>query len=278
MPPCGAIGSSRTWCGEPFVGCPARIRNGRRRDSGLRPDRPTVQATTQSASRASSTSSRWWSPMQVAVDLHRERLGGRHEHVRGVVRVLDVAALHMPRRAEHLPRDPRELPPAQLADRQARPGPSRATRRASSEALGPCRRCTGRCARPSPRAPGSGRRRRSTPTGRATCPRSRPSAPTTPRGTPRGRTSLFVSGNVLVEAAHRGGVDPGAAVHGEVPAVGATEVQRDRLVVERLRDQHARALDRVGRQAERAHEHVRRAARQDRERDVGAPRARSPPR
>ena len=55
---------------------------------------------------------------RVAVDLHGERLGGRHHHVRGVVRVLEVPALHVPGRAEHLPRDARDVPPAQLADRE----------------------------------------------------------------------------------------------------------------------------------------------------------------
>ena len=72
-----------------------------------------------------------------------------------------------------------------------------------------------------------------------------------------------------VETAHRSGVHAGAAVDREVAAVRTPEVQAERLVVERLRDQDARGLDRVGRQVERPRQDVRGASRDDAERGLG---------
>ena len=85
---------------------------------------------------------------RVAVDLHRERLLRRHQHVVRVVDVVDVATGHVARRAEDLPRDARDAPAARACAPTGRRAPSRVRPPASSAGPGPCSRCTDRCVRP----------------------------------------------------------------------------------------------------------------------------------
>ena len=72
-----------------------------------------------------------------------------------------------------------------------------------------------------------------------------------------------------VEPLHRGGVEAGTAVDREGAPVRAADSDPPRGAGERLLDHAARRLHGVERQAERAHQDVRRAARQHAERDVG---------
>ena len=184
-------------------------------------------ATTQSASRASSTSRCVRSSQHVAVDLDREGLLRPHLHPRGVVPVVDVPALHVPRRAEHLAA--RSAPRAASAGGapRARRAPCPARPRASRGYLAPCSTCTDRCVRPSPRAtrprvvvvdahgeipPAPGRRSRPT------------SAHTTEaeRGALEVRLALR---EPRVQALHGGRVHTGPAVDREIPTVRPAEVE-----------------------------------------------------
>ena len=86
------------------------------------------------------------------------------------------------------------------------------------------------------------------------------------RGPIEGRLRLRELG---VQASHRGGIHARAAVHGEVAAVGSTQVEPEAGVVERLRDEHTGGLHRVERQVERPNEDVRRPAGERPERRLG---------
>src|SRR4029079_15562008 len=106
VPPCGAIRSVSDIVEEPFVG------------SAKDTERPAAESVRPLAAMVDGSGDDpeglageldLEAPVvaeRVAVDLDRERLSGRHQHVRGVMRVLEVAALHVPRRAEHLPGEP----------------------------------------------------------------------------------------------------------------------------------------------------------------------------
>ena len=78
-----------------------------------------------------------------------------------VVHVVDVAAVDVPGRAEHLPGDPGDAAAGKLSDREhVEAGVQRRLGR-HPDPPAPVSTCTGRSARPSPTATGAGRRRRS---------------------------------------------------------------------------------------------------------------------
>ena len=108
--------------------------------------------------------------------------------------VVDVAALHVAGRAEHLRGDTRHVAPRELAHAQhVEPGLERCLWRHAQPPILVVRVRIG-ASRPSPRARAPPRRRRSRPRDRGACPRSPPSAPMRRCGTPRGRTSPSSSG------------------------------------------------------------------------------------
>ena len=174
---------------------------------------------------------------------------GRDQHVRCVVDVVDVTAQDVTRRSEDLPRDPGNAAPRELADRQdVEPASERGLRRHAQPEPLVVRVRIGAADHHRQRR---GRRaavdrefevRRAARVADQELPRHRPEG-----GAIELRLRLR---ELLVQPRHGGGVHARPAVHGEVPAVRASEVQLEGVVVERLADQDARRLHRLDRQAE----------------------------
>ena len=146
------------------------------------------------------------------------------DHARASRRaVVDVATVDVPRRAEHLPGDPRHASAGQLADREhVQAGVERRLGRHPDPPVPEVRVGVGPSDHHRQRRERLARRR-SAPQVGANGPRSSTSSSrATARNAARSNFD-FVLGNLRVQAAHRGGVHARAAVDGEVPAVRHAE-------------------------------------------------------
>ncbi len=177
--------------------------------------------------------------------------------------------MHVASRPEHLPRDPRDAPSSELADREhVEAGVQRRLGRHPDPSVLVVRVRVGASDHHR-----EGRERRSVVDPHLQVGRTARVAHqqlTRDRAEGRPVELRLGLGELLLEPSHRRRVDAGPAVHREVPAVRHAERELEGLVVERLRDQDAGRLDRVEWQAERPNQDVRRAAGQHTQGGLGA--------
>ncbi len=192
-----------------------------------------------------------------------------HDDARGVVHVVDVSSQHVPRRTEHLPRDPRDAPALELPHREhVEPGVERRVRRHPQAHALVVRVRVG----PPDHHRERGRRLPAVDGQEEIGTTARVADHELPgHGPERDPVELRLRlGELRIETLHRRRVDARPAVHGEVAPVRASEVELEGIVVEGLRDEHPGRFDGIQRQSERSDEDVGGATGQRRERRVGS--------